>query len=185
LDNLKSSENNITFERFNFNYNEQTIIVKTDDYFQINVLDYAISFLYSDTQIIDLEQELESYNLRFKFDLYNSKDIFYIFSGNSYIPLDNCNKEESELVCKIKKEFIEENFIKKGNYKLIALNDNEIFYPLNLVFDIIITYNNTKEKQDVFVEVNYPYERETRKNQAIAYRTNIYLTHNLLLINSI
>lgn len=89
LDNLKSSENNITFERFNFIYNGQTIIVKTDDYFQIKVLDYAISFLYSDIQIIDLEQELESYNLRFKFDLYNNKDVFYIFSGNSYILLDN------------------------------------------------------------------------------------------------
>ena len=44
------------------------------------------------------------------------------------------------------------------------------FYTMSFFkksYNIIITYNNTKEKQDVLVKVNYPYERETRKKATL------------------
>ena len=177
---LNSNENNVTFERVTFTYKEKTIIIKTDDYFQIKYLTYQhISFLYSDPQIIDLDQAVESYNLKFKFDLYN-KDPFYLFSGTSYIPVDNCNPEGKELICNIKKETIEENLIKKGNFKMAALNDYEGSLSFNFVDDIIITYNDTREKSNVKVVVNYPYESFSRKGQAFAYKTNIYSTSNFI-----
>ena len=132
MDYLYSVDNNVTFERVTFTYNKKTVIIKTDDYFQIKDVNEQISFLYSDPQIIDLDQAVESYNLKFRFDLYN-KDPFYLFSGTSYIPVDNCNPEGKELICNIKKETIEENLIKKGNFKMAALNDYEGYLSFNYV----------------------------------------------------
>ena len=142
-------------------------------------LNSVISFLYSDPQTIDLDQEVESYDLKFKYDLYN-KDVLYMYSNRNYIPVDNCAIEGNELICKIPKEIIEANLMKKGSFKLAALNDIEGSLSLNQVLDIIITYNDTRKKQDVTVIVNYPYERSTRKGQAFAYKTNIYSTDNFI-----
>ena len=171
---------NITFEKFSIRvYDDLTIIFKTDDSFQIKNINKPISFLYSDPQTIDLDQEVESYDLKFKCDLFN-KDVFYLFSGSTYIPVDNCSKERKDFICKIKKETIEENLIRKGNFKMAALNNEFGSLPLNYVEDIIITYNDTSNKKEVRVVVNYPYATNSRIGQAFAYKTNIYSTSNFI-----
>ena len=170
----------ITFERLSFTYNEKNFVLKTDDYFQVKVLNNtSISFLYSDPQTINLDQEVESYDLKFKYDYYN-KDVLYLYSNMNYIPVDNCAIEGNELLCKIPKETIETNLIKKGNFKLAALNNVEGSLSLNQVLDITITYNEEIKKQDIRVIVNYPYVKTTRKGQAFAYKTNIYSIDNFI-----
>ena len=122
VDSLTYSAKSITFERLSFTYNKKNFVLKTDDYFQVIRLNTPISFLYSNPQTIDLDKEVESYDLKFKSDVYN-KDVLYLYSNRNYIPVDNCTIEGNELLCKIPKEIIETNLIKKGNFKLAALNN--------------------------------------------------------------
>ena len=112
---IYSDENTFTFESASFNYNDIIVTIKTSDNFNYVRNDEPISFLYSDKQFIDLNEEKEKYELKFKYDLYN-KDGLYLYSDlySNYIPIDNCEVEEQEILCKINKSFIEQNLIMGG-----------------------------------------------------------------------
>ena len=172
---------NYTFERFSFKYNNFTIILDTEDYFQIIYIPAPLSFLYADKQFIDLDNGEEIYNLKFKYDLY-TKEGFYLNAGNNYIPLYDCETDENdkELICPLKKSTIEQNLIKKGNFTLGTFNEYLGTKQLNTVLDININYNNTVEKENIEVEVGLGEEFYLKAGENMAYRTSSSLIPDII-----
>ena len=164
---------NYTFDRFSFKYNNYTVIIDTEDSFQINYIPEPLSFLYADKQFINLNNGEEIYNLKFKYDLY-TKEALYLNAGNNYIPLYDCEADENkmELICPLKRSIIEQNLIKKGNFKLWTFNEYLGTKQLNTVFDININYNDTFEKENIEVVIRYGEEFYLKAGENMAYRTS-------------
>ena len=86
-----------------FNYRSYSILVNFIGSFGFNQLKYY-PFLYSDEQIINIEDEKDLYLLKFNIESF-SEDI--IFIGGKFLNrkfLTNYKVKEKELICEIKKE---------------------------------------------------------------------------------
>ena len=174
---------NYTFDRYVFEYNNQTIIIKTDDYFRLNYITNQLTFLYSNKQFIDFDNGEEVYYLKFKIGLYVNDGLF-LNKGNNYIPLYDCQVEENnnkELTCKLNRSTIEENLIiQKGDFKLWTFNQFYGIVQLNAVFDININYNDIIEKEIITVNVGSNEEFYYKAGENTAYRTNSNLVPNII-----
>jgi hypothetical protein len=106
--NFEKGENNIAINEYSFNHNNMKVLISfPKNTFTIEQLDYAIPYLYSDGQTININEET-SYELKFKIEIYNNDPLYIYGSNNNYANLDNCEKTNNELICKISKEKIEE-----------------------------------------------------------------------------
>ena len=165
---------NYTFDEVNFNYKDHNITIKTEDYFNIKYESVPVNFLYSDKQFINLGDTNETFILKFKYDLYINNGLF-LNKDNNYIPLcDDCqiNEEKKELICQIKRSLIEQNLIKRGNFKLWSFNDYLGIINMNSVLDININYNENYEKENITVIVDSPEIFKIKAGEVIAYKTN-------------
>ena len=86
---------------------------------KVERFDYDIPFIYSDEQIINIKDDINIYELKFKYGYYN-KNILYL-SGNSYLSsnfiLCNCKSESNEIIC----------YLSKNKLESILSNENEVF----------------------------------------------------------
>ena len=167
--NLKGS---YTFPRVSFNYKGFNIIIKTDDYFKVQSVPTPMSFLYYDNQMFMLDDEQEKYVLKFKFDYYNQEGLA-LTNGVTYIPLDKCATIEKELICHIQKEIIEENLLEKGRFNLLAFDKYSGVTTLDNVFEIVINYNDSIEKENITISIGVPEEFGIFVGENIAFRTSL------------
>ena len=138
----------------NFKYNDYSITIYSDDYIEVEQLNNDIPFLYSDKQIININDKDENYYLKFKVSSYNN-EILYLNGTDKYnlIKIDECNKEKNELICKIKKENIEEIIqTKEKAFKLIYFNFQTEISVFDNVLDILIIPLNY-EKKDIYINI--------------------------------
>ena len=164
-----------TFDEVSFYYKDYNIIIKTEDLFNIKYEPEPINFLYYDKQLINLSEENENYILKFKYDLY-IKGGLYIKNENNYILLnDDCQikEKEKELICNIQRSFIEQNLIRKGNFKLWTFTN---YYLGNIMLDsvleIIIDYDDITQKEDIDITINNPEVNITKAGEIIAFEIN-------------
>ena len=167
--NTKNLNGNYTFSRVSFKYKGINIIIKTNDYFQIQSVPTPMSFLYYDKQIIMLDDMQEKYTLIFKCDYYNQEGLAL---GNelTYIPLDKCTIVEKELICHIQKEIIEENLVERGSFNLLAFDRYSGLTKLDAVFEIFINYNDTIEKENIEISIGPNEEYQIFVGENIAFR---------------
>ena len=173
---------NYTFDEVNFKYKNNNITIKTEDYFNIKYESVPINYLYSDKQFINLDDKKETFTLKFKYDLYIESGLF-LNKENNYIPLyDDCqvNKEEKELVCQIKRSLIEQNLIKKGNFKLWSFNDYLGIINMNSVLDINVNYTENFEKENITVMIDSPKIFKLKAGEIIAYGINSTSNPNII-----
>ena len=132
------------------NYNIKITPLTSYDEFNIYQASPAIPFLYSGEQIINIEENTESYELKFKIGEYND-ELLFLSSGEFYIYLYKCERKENYLICIITKEEIEEE-LKDTNQKfnLYSYDDNHSFRKLAIVYNIIII-DNISKKQDIYI----------------------------------
>jgi len=106
----------IKLKEFTFEYKDYKVTILSKNYLYIDQIKVYIPVLYSDKQeinIIDnneknLEFEKEIYELKFKIEVYDNEPLYIYGSNNNYANLDNCEKNDKELICNITKEKIEE-----------------------------------------------------------------------------
>ena len=122
-DDLTNSTQMLILNRTSFDHNNYIIIIEQDQALQYNQYNEVIPFLYSDKQIINMNNYTTFYELKFKYDVFKD-DLLYIYdSHNNYAILDNCKSTESEVSCNISKESIEEILISKNEqFKIGAIN---------------------------------------------------------------
>ena len=179
---LKFEIQKITFNPTYFIYNDIKIVINSLTLFTVEQLKIKIPFLYSDKQIINLEEEVSSYSLLFHIGKYSNEFLFLYDDtkdSKAYQIFDECNIKEKNLICNINKEKIEEIGIYSGQ----VLN---LFYQYNLediqklVFspEIVISYNY-KKKENINVEINKPLMNNIEKNSFIYYETNVNTINNV------
>ena len=69
----------MTLNTVNFSYKDYNIIILSETYNNVNIksYDYEFPFLYSENQTIELDDNKETYELKFKIITYNNE--FYFF----------------------------------------------------------------------------------------------------------
>ena len=151
-ENLKNNNQDILLVKFSFDYNNYHIILIQDDYIITEQYDYNISFLYSDKQLIKINDEEDTYNLTFKVESYYNDTLFIYGQKNNYAILDNCIiNNNKELDCQITKEIIEGILIHNNEeFKIGAMNNNRGVIKFNSINDIIINYEISQKEEPYY-----------------------------------
>ena len=134
----------IYFMNTSFVYNNYSISINSSAFIKIKKVSATLPFLYSDKQIINI-QNSNSYDLQFKIGKYNNELLILHLKEKedySYIILDNCIEDayNKKLNCKITKEKLEViltnkiEVLKLSHYNTYQNN----FIISDYVFDIII-----------------------------------------------
>ena len=156
-----------------FNYSRYEIHLNSDNIYKITKIDLDKADLYSGPQTINVTDNKESYELKFKIKSYNQERLY--LQNNIDEPLE-CNRKNEELICPIKKSSLE---CYSSSYPIILLKLFSLFYfsksgrmePLLLVS--FITYNFKVQKKDVNIEITKLLTDYVEKSNYIAYETNL------------
>ena len=140
---------------------------------EIIKLDKDIIDLYSDIQTINVTDNKDIYELKFKIISYNNQILYEDLYHN---PIECFQENNDLLICKITKEKLEGLMSVEGEeIKIISFNnDNDFFQYLYLVPPIKVYFNNIKNKEDIYVNINKLLTKEEPPyGGIIAYETNI------------
>ena len=162
------------FSKTSFQYNNYTINIESDDYFEAAYTSGSISFLYSDIQYIDLDSEEDTFNIKFKYDYLVSDDEAFYLKGNTvYIPLYDYedNKKEKEIIFSIKRNLIEQKIIRPDRFQFWSINKNYGRRTFDNVFDIIIRYNKSIEKENITTKIVSPEQSSSKREESLAFKT--------------
>ena len=171
---LSIGTHKITIKNTDFHYKEYTISVLFHfSSLQVNSLNVSVPFLYSDKQIIDIKEEKDSYNLKFHIGLYNGQPLCLSLDELKNITLQNCNENEKDLICSIKKEKLYEIYTNNNQKLKLSPCDYSLKnIKFSSIYDIIINFNNI-QKEDIFIGITELLDNKTNINTFIAYETNI------------
>lgn len=169
IDNKTFSSDRFTqfkLEEYIMNYKGKKIKIFSSNFLKIKYIDKEIPFIYSNTQYINLNDEKDIYELKFKVGSVYNKNLFLDY----LISLDNCEVNQNEMTCyitKIKLEsFVSFEDRKEKNYTIYfySFEEGEMHYSQyrTYVSPVTIQYHNKKQKKDIFVEIlnllsNFPY----------------------------
>ena len=173
LINLDTTTDAFLIEPVTFDYNDHTINIFFQNFFLIEKKKYEIPFLYSDRQIIEIKDNIESYNLKFKIEEYNNELLYLYGEVNNYLILDKCKTNEKELNCEISKQKLEEILVKNNEqFRVKALHDEEDLVKLDGVLNITINYD-IKEKEDIYIRINGALTDKADEEVPFGFITNI------------
>ena len=140
-------------DKISFPHNNYSITIEQNESIIFEQYYDNIPFLYSDKQIININENEDEYILKFKIEMYNKNPLYIYGSYNNYAILEKCESDTEELTCKIKKEKIEEFLVKKNEqFKIGAINDTIGIIPLEHILNITINYENV-QKVDIYLEL--------------------------------
>ena len=185
IDNFSSSSSLLDLDKYEFNYDKYTIIIEQDEQIKFKRYYENIPFLYSDRQIINLNDNKQEYELKFNIEAYNNNLLYIYGSNNNYAILDNCKSDDQKLLnCSMTKEKIEEILINNNEqFKIGAIDDAIGLIPLEHILDITINYEIT-QKEDIFLEITEIIGGTTEIGIPIAFITNVTNISNLISAKS-
>ena len=175
----------ITLKNSALIYYNYSIFITSEAKINVDVKEDNISFLYSDAQEINIDENIPSiFQLKFKYAYINENDAFYINGTNmSQIFLDKCEKNEKELICNLTKEKIESSItIQKSTYELKFIHDYLGVIDLDLVDKINININYDIEKRDIIINKLKLLENKVAElNSLFVYETNVKDIENIMV----
>ena len=145
-ENIPKGEHYLDLNNIQFNYNDEYLVtLKANQKFSFTKLDTEYIDLYAEKQIINLEEDKDSYELKFKIISYNQEKIFI----NYNTVIDNCKKvNDDDLICPISKSKIIEIMspsVHENKILIYYLNTNSDLRRLVLVPAIEVKYNLKKK----------------------------------------
>ena len=143
--------------------------------FLIQKLDLNKVDIYSGPQIINVTDDKDNYELKYNIKSYNGEQIFIIIVLNiipiSIIPLE-CKRNNDELICQIKKAFLEcYGGILKSNSLIYMDKDGFLGGLFNLIAEYQINFH--VQKINVYINITKLITKSFDKNSFIVYETNI------------
>ena len=176
------NDKNIKLNQYSFDYKENKIVILFEDYFNILQLNSSIASLYSDKQVININDSINDYNLIFKKEIYN-KEPLILYKEDSLIKniYLNCDEQTKEIKCSIKKDILIEILsYSREKFNLCHLTDAEGLLKFNDVFDITINYDNIIKK-DIYINIEKIIDMNKNSltnpwvelNSFIYYETNV------------
>ena len=184
-ENLIHNMKQITLKNSALIYYNYSIFITSEAKINVEVKEENISFLYSDAQEININENIPSiFQLKFKYAYINENDSFYINGTNmSQIFLGKCEKNEKELICNLTKEKIESSItIKKSTYELKFIHDYLGVIDLDLVDKINININYDIEKRDIIINKLKLLENKVAElNSLFVYETDVKDIENIMV----
>ena len=166
---IPKGDYNITFSD-TFNYSDfKFFIYSSNITFLITKKDYDIIDLYADMQIINMFDNKDIYDLKFKINIYNNEKIFFLISN--LVPVD-CKQSKNELICPIGKNLLEKNLGLYSIYLASYTKDNNLIY-FDLFPEIKVQYDKNKKK-DIYIGItNLLTKFIWAKRNYLVYETNV------------
>ena len=91
---LYSDMVDVILYEFIINYKQYKVHILSNEYIMVLQVDYDLPFLYSDNQVININNERSTYTLNFNIEAYNDESL--ILNGSSYsnhLIIDKCQKK--------------------------------------------------------------------------------------------
>ncbi len=169
-DNIDSQK--IKLNKFIFAYKDYNIEIISENHLNINQLNTAISFLYSDKQIINIIDPINEYNLIFKKKVYNKEQLILYKENNKMKNIYlNCIERKEKIKCTISKDKLVEILSKNGEkFSLSQFTESEGILKFENVFDIIINYENVIKK-NINLSITKLLTRKVEKNNFVVFET--------------
>ena len=171
----------LTLSESRISYNDYIIIINSNTSIKIEKVEQNIPFIYSDNQVINMNDEKEIYEFKFKYDTYNEEVLYLYGSQFDYTVLESCSKGEKEIICQISKTKLEEILsYSNETFYINAINSDIGIISFNLVYEINIIYE-ISEKINIYININKLLSNVTEVETAFAYEitTNIDSIPNL------
>ena len=170
--NLKYQSQFVKLNPVSFGFNGYTLDILSSPYIQVNQTSYSLSFLYSDKQEIDINNEKDLYTLKFK-KLFYYKEKLILYKEKLRRNNLNCNEDEKEVACSISKKNLLKYLSKNGEKFYISqqTNFNDIL-PMKSILDININYYNSKKTQ-INLEITKLLTPVVELNNFAVFETNI------------
>ena len=183
-DALYSSSENLIMNLVELKYNNYTIVIKQTEYITIRQLNYEISFIYANPQDINIEEEKEFYELKFKVDIYKKDDKIYITDNKlSYIVLDNCYLNKKDLTCKLDKNLLEDNIVRNNSKYQLGLMSMNTGASLSSKVGHINIITQKSDKIDIFINIGNSLSNIVPYYSVISYETKYSEKISNLLTN--
>ena len=161
----------IKFNSVKLNYKEYEINIEQSNDLSFEKKDINTVDIYSKKQLITVEDNKDTIELKFNIYSYNNENLFLCEKGSFY-KLDSCKIKDDELICKVPKTKLEEFLPYNGlGFGLCYTNDDKNIDFIFLVEEIEINYNLTKK--DVYVEITKLISNTAYSGNTIAYETNV------------
>ena len=170
-----------------FVFKNYRIIIKSEMNYSVNLIKInttkIMPFIYNNKQIIDVGNQKDFYEIKFRYLEYNKEKIILSKKNEKsyYILLDECNFENNDIFCKINKNKIEEILSYSGEIfelKYFDVNVGQLFSFEN-VLDIKFNYNLI-QKENIYIEIQNLLDNNIQKNNYITYKTNISNINNII-----
>ena len=164
----------VRFNNTKFNYNGYEVIVNGNGNYYFEKLDKYLIDLYVDEQTINVEEDKNFYEIKFKIRSYNQERLF-LMKEHGIFYLEKCYENKNELICPISKERLEEIMEKNNEKFLYAFNndgDSEDSGELQVSSYLYVNYKYPK-KEDIYVKITKLLSKCAQRETTIAYATNI------------
>ena len=165
------------FNEATFNYKDYRVIVLSNDSYSFVVSNSYCPFLYADDLSINLRDQDISYELKFRIESYNNESLLFSTEDMYYIGLENCTREKRNLICKIDKEKILEQYNIQV-FKLYYINELTGFQEFDLIPELKIT-SSLNRKETIYVQITSLLSTTYDLNNSGAYSTNVTQISNV------
>ena len=178
---LEVGSHNLYFDSANIKYNNYTIhIISLTENIEAYQYNISIPFIYSDKQVINVEDEKEVYELKFKIRKYNNEVLILYSKEVDYIALDKSRIEGNNLIFTIEKEKLVE--ILYSNNQSFIINYCSIFtgtISFDSIFGITVK-SNYKSKIDIYIGITKLLRNIYSRDEFVVYETNITSIDNII-----
>ena len=166
-------------------YNNEVIYLSTKSSFDFQKLDIDKPFLYADVQNINVEENSNLIEMKFKIISYNGEKLYFLLDNDDYTIffyyLDTCNQYSNELICLLQKDFLQQIMTtRKNTLQIVYIDNNYDADIFGLVKNIYINHYEI-QKEDLYIGITKPIQSEKSLYSYIAYETNITNISNLLI----
>jgi hypothetical protein len=169
---LPFSKDSIKINEISFPHNDYNIYIKQDESLEIEQKDHEEPFLYSDNQIINMNENKQTYELTFNYESYQNEILYIYGKQHNYEVLDNCQNENGKINCIISREKIEEILtLSNEKFKIGAIKEDIGIIQFDNVFDITIIYENV-EKRSIELKVTRLLSSINEANSFYAFETD-------------
>ena len=145
-ENLNDSNRYINVNRTILFYNNLEIPIKQkyENSLYFIQLERSIPFLYSKSQTINIEEEINTYYLKFNAENYQNEKLIIRPYSLGLIILDDCSIEKKELTCRIGKSELEEYNLLDTRFGIYYPYSDGPFINSRMIDKLIVDYKSPK-----------------------------------------
>ena len=128
-----------------------------------------------------MTQDKDYYEIKFNIGKYNN-ELLFLYSENSYNNLDDITIQDKEIICKLKKEKLEEILVKGEQiFNIYTFVENNGLIKLGGISKITI-FKNDVPKENISVKVTKLLTKTATTSEYITFETDVKEMQNVITL---